>query len=666
MVRLVLLANQTMVLIHSLASIFFTSAVSAVLVQQQQQQQQQPKAPSANFDSSLRDITWGQLNFVHTTDTHGWLPGHLLEPNFNSDWGDLISFVSHLSKKADEMGVDLLLVDSGDRHDGNGLSDATNPHAIYTEKLFTQMDYDLITIGNHELYRWEDTLQDYYIIKPAYGEKYVVSNVDLLIDGKWAPMGNRYRRFKTKNQGFNVVGFGFLFDFRGNNANTRVTRCEDAVQEDWFAEALSYNDTDVFVIASHIPIRYFREMKVIIGAIRDAHPFAIIQFLGGHSHIRDFAVVDERSTALESGRFLETVGWVSADKIDTKSADSQVEFTRAYIDVNLRSFSHHTNTSLEEKREETDNTNDYGLEYFHTSKGQEVTQKIKKFRKSLDLDKTYGCVPRNYLTDRAAFPGKNSLYSLLQDSVLNRLVGDTVPKERSTDHPRFILINTGSIRFDMFAGPYTKDTGYIISPFASNWQYIPDVPLKYARRILPELNKYSYIMATESGSESGAEIETEAGVNLDVSLLKNPQQRAPFYHMQSGPTPNENTESEIEDFDGSRLDSQTPLKNPAQLTPGYVTCDDYGCTGDDTPHKGWPFNVMPNAIQAQQHVNDTRNGGDDGDDTLVDVVIYSFLVVYLADVYQKIGYHNYSILPYGGPSTIELLTGHVQDVWGTC
>lgn len=27
----------------------------------------------------LRDLTWGQLNFLHTTDTHGWLAGHLLE-----------------------------------------------------------------------------------------------------------------------------------------------------------------------------------------------------------------------------------------------------------------------------------------------------------------------------------------------------------------------------------------------------------------------------------------------------------------------------------------------------------------------------------------------------------------------------------------------------------
>lgn len=27
----------------------------------------------------MRDLTWGQINFLHTTDTHGWLGGHLQE-----------------------------------------------------------------------------------------------------------------------------------------------------------------------------------------------------------------------------------------------------------------------------------------------------------------------------------------------------------------------------------------------------------------------------------------------------------------------------------------------------------------------------------------------------------------------------------------------------------
>lgn len=38
----------------------------------------QPSAPKP-IPAPLRDLEWGQLNFLHTTDTHGWLAGHLQE-----------------------------------------------------------------------------------------------------------------------------------------------------------------------------------------------------------------------------------------------------------------------------------------------------------------------------------------------------------------------------------------------------------------------------------------------------------------------------------------------------------------------------------------------------------------------------------------------------------
>lgn len=38
----------------------------------------QPTAPDP-IPAPLRSLTWGQLNFLHTTDTHGWLSGHLNE-----------------------------------------------------------------------------------------------------------------------------------------------------------------------------------------------------------------------------------------------------------------------------------------------------------------------------------------------------------------------------------------------------------------------------------------------------------------------------------------------------------------------------------------------------------------------------------------------------------
>jgi 2',3'-cyclic-nucleotide 2'-phosphodiesterase (5'-nucleotidase family) len=58
-------------------------------------------------------LEWGQINFLHTTDTHGWLEGHLKERNYGADWGDYVSFVKHMRKRANELEVDLLLIDTG-------------------------------------------------------------------------------------------------------------------------------------------------------------------------------------------------------------------------------------------------------------------------------------------------------------------------------------------------------------------------------------------------------------------------------------------------------------------------------------------------------------------------------------------------------------------------
>jgi 2',3'-cyclic-nucleotide 2'-phosphodiesterase (5'-nucleotidase family) len=612
----------------SLTAVYATVAF-AVIGTSQQPSSQIPSVPYL-----VRNLTWGQLNFIHTTDTHGWLPGHLLEPNFSADWGDLISFTQHARRLADEAGVDILVVDSGDRHDGNGLSDATTPKAELTERLFTKIDYDVVSIGNHELYKWESTVQEYEIIAPAFGERYVVSNVDLLWNGKWTSIGNKYRRFETKNQKLKVVAFGFLFDFRGNNPRTRVTRCADAVKEDWFLEALSYDDTEVFVIASHIPVRVFPEMNIIISAIRRAHPLAIIQFLGGHSHVRDFAVVDDRSTALESGRFLETIGWLSIDNINTNSLTPIPKFSRSYIDFNVRSLSIHSNTSLEKDEKDT--------VFFHTPEGQTVSREIAKLRSDLELDTPYGCVPRSFLTSRAEYPGPDNLFSLLVEKILPNLVGTWVPIERSLNHPRYIVINTGSIRFDLFKGPYTLDTSYIISPFPNNWKYFPDVPLKFARKLLPELNKLPYIFASAEDDESD-----QAGRQsvYEANILRAPEQRYLSYNFIQASSP-----------------QQPAVVNNLQygkhLKPGYVTYDDYGNDGDDTLHKPWPFVILPNAVQAEQNIPESAT-----DDTKIDIVIYDFLLPFVLRAFAKIGYPVDEYHSYGGLNTVELLTNYVNQTW---
>ena len=87
--------------------------------------------PQVPITPPSRPLVWQDLNVIHTTDTHGWLLGHQHlsepEPNYSGDFGDFASFVSHMQQIALDKDVDLLLVDTGDLHDGTGLSDGFPP-----------------------------------------------------------------------------------------------------------------------------------------------------------------------------------------------------------------------------------------------------------------------------------------------------------------------------------------------------------------------------------------------------------------------------------------------------------------------------------------------------------------------------------------------------------
>lgn len=98
-------------------------------------------------ENQHRPLTWSSINFIHTTDTHGWVEGHIKEGSYSADWGDIYSFVQHMKEKANREHRDLLIVDTGDLHDGTGLSDTTVPSGKITDRIFSYMDYDILSVG---------------------------------------------------------------------------------------------------------------------------------------------------------------------------------------------------------------------------------------------------------------------------------------------------------------------------------------------------------------------------------------------------------------------------------------------------------------------------------------------------------------------------------------
>ncbi|KAL7621397.1 hypothetical protein AAE478_008719 [Parahypoxylon ruwenzoriense] len=532
----------------------------------------QPGAP-APVAAPMRDLEWGQINIIHTTDIHGWLGGHLQEPQYSADWGDYISFTTHMRKKADEKGVDLLVVDTGDRIEGNGLYDGSDPKGKYSYDIFCQQSLDALCTGNHELYQEDSVDREHNTTVPHFKHSYIASNLDYIEPetGNQIPQAQRYFKLKTKNLGYNVVVLGFLFDFDRNANNSVVQHVEDAMKEEWFQNAIR-EKPDLFLVLGHIGLR-MKEFEQIFRVIRDENWYTPIAFLGGHAHVRDARKFDDNAFAIASGRYFETIGWLSVDGVKKKSGkelstEAAVSFKRRYIDNNLFGLHHHTGLN------ETT---------FPTGHGRNVSKMITEGRKTLKLDESFGCAPQDLWMSRSPYPGDSSIFSWLETQVLP----GTVVNEERANVSRLVIVNTGAIRFDIFKGAFTKDSTYLISPFISKFNYIADVPYPIASKVLQLLNSGGQVF---SGDHA-----------LDTRHLTIPQQaspRLPFSssEVEEAPLPpmfvdGEGVQKPLVKGDGNG-DEEPPL------VVGYTTLDDLGNDGDDAVHSPIKFYEVPNCIQA--------------------------------------------------------------------
>ncbi|EZF28028.1 hypothetical protein H112_00069 [Trichophyton rubrum D6] len=549
----------------------------------------QPQAPDP-IPAPLRELTWGQLNFLHTTDVHGWYSGHLQEPSFSADWGDYISFTTRMREKAEAAGTDLLVVDTGDRVEGNGLYDSSDPKGVYASEFLKKQHIDLLCSGNHELYKQNTSEAEFRTTVPNFKGNYLASNIDIIDpeSGEIVPLAQRFKKFTTKMQGIRIMAFGFLFDFKGNYNNTVVTPVEETIKQAWFQKAIRDRGVDLFLVIGHVPAKS-REYAAIFTAIRSVQWDTPIQFFGGHHHIRDYVKYDNKAYSLASGRFMETIGFASLSglstaKKQTSAARASPVFTRRYIDNNLFSLYYHSG---------------HDESTFHTPEGKKVTEDIRKARSVLKLDHVYGCAPKTLWMSRAKYPSDDSIYSWLEKEVLPSSLRPHL-RENTTG---LAIINTGGIRFDIFKGPFTQDGAYIVSPFTNEFRYMKDVPYDKAVMVLKVLNKATNIL-------------TQAGfMPRDSSSLSPPEQW-----------------SRTEDFIAKAVhiplsqgadNEQNPLQDGDEptLTPGYTTKDDGGTDGDDTVHTPVSFYRAPNCIMA------TITNDDDSSSTsnVVDLLYLDFL-----------------------------------------
>ena len=533
-----------------------------------------------------------------------------------------------MRKRADDIGADLLLVDTGDRIEGNGLYDASTPKGLFQYDIYAQQEVDIVCIGNHELYQAYSADRENNTTVPNFKNNYIASNVEYIdpTTGSRKPLAPRYRRFKTKNRGLDILAFGFLFDFTGNANNTVVQPVADAIKEEWFQEAIR-EKPDVFVVVGHVGLR-MDEFRAIFTVLRKQNWHIPILFFGGHAHVRDALSYDSQSFAMASGRYLETIGWMSVDGIKQKkppkdiiSTEASLKFSRKYIDNNLYGMYYHTG------RNESN---------FDTSDGKLVSTMIAGARKSMSLDHSYGCAPKDLWVNRAKYPSKGSIFSWIQDEVFP----DVVVNEQRKDKARLAIMNTGGVRFDIFKGPFTRDSTFIVSPFVSGFNYVPDVPYQVASKVLGLLNSAGKVLDVR-----GAE----------TKFMAIPEQMFPA------------ASAHFDDDDGAADDEEPRLElrsvQQPDLIAGYTTKDDIGTDGDDTVHKALKFYSVPNCIQTE------IGFPEDGKPETVDLVFIDFVQPWIIPALKFSGgdYNDEDVKKYMDGTLTYAMAEWIKKNWdGEC
>jgi 2',3'-cyclic-nucleotide 2'-phosphodiesterase (5'-nucleotidase family) len=221
------------------------------------------------------------INVVIVTDVHSWVGGHVLPPldknshvpRRTADYGDVLSFVEHLknyvyyssqsSEGAEER--DVWFVMNGDWIDGTGL--AMNGDAQHLIPILEKMNFDAVTVGNHELYMNSVIAQ---MMQPAgfiefLGHRYVSSNV-MRTERTDRSIGNRYTLLRGRHA--NLLVFGFLYEMKDTGDLVTVAEVAATVQEPWFQAAVkATNDYHAILVLAHMDVND-PLLQIILSAIR--------------------------------------------------------------------------------------------------------------------------------------------------------------------------------------------------------------------------------------------------------------------------------------------------------------------------------------------------------------------------------------------------------------
>lgn len=269
---------------------------------------------------------------------------------------------------------------------------------------------------------------------------------------------------------------------------------------------------------------------------------------------------------------------------------SPTVYARRYLDWNRKTFAYHAVGSQVQK--------------FDDKTGVRVTTDITALREKLNLTALYGCAPATYCMTCAPYGSTGSIFTLLTTAL-----GATVINTTRSTIPRLIIANTGSVRFDLYKGPFTFDDSFIVSPFLDAFQYLPDIPYSAAKGVLAAMNNATLNQRSLSDLSSRS-ADFEMAIPAVDSCID-----PTLGHIGAA----------------TDLKPRGVIRRATTLTSGYTTTDDFGTDGDDTIHSAIPFYSTPNYFQGNASFPTT------GTPDTIDLIFLDFIAPNVIAALAKLG-----------------------------
>lgn len=298
-----------------------------------------------------------------------------------------------------------------------------------------------------------------------WGHRFLASNIVMADTDE--PLGNRFMMLEGKNS--QVLVFGFIYHLLDPADTVIVNDPADEVKDPWFEAALRENTFDAILVMAHMGVDD-ESITVIRDAIRAVVGGGVpIEFVAGHTHLLRWAKVDDLSTAVEAGKYLDTVGFLS---FPTKQT-AEITAPESYIDLFQYTF---VDANVNYMKYALDG--EYG---FTTPDGEDLSEFIVTTQYEMGLLDIVGCAPNNYFMNRS-LTDVDSLWAIYQKQVVPTQLGQDPAVNRA------IIVSQDSWRYDIFEGDNTYDDVVAISPFNESIYFVGIVPCDAINQLYEKLN----------------------------------------------------------------------------------------------------------------------------------------------------------------------------------